>query len=304
MISIKSNTHDSDPPLPEGKKFEIGFFGTNVDDRGTSAVKVCQQRSISSHLMTYKDNDHFLDGVHCPQRAASALMRGKHSILIECTTLGVAEIIFLFLAAKREKIQNIYLIYAEPGEYSREKVQTLSNSTRYHLTGNRQFKGVHGVSLDLSLHHNGQAVFLLGYEDDRLAMLLTQQENLARFKKHAVLGVPAFEPGWELNSFSNHASRLSTEQYEIHFSAANSVTRCLETLKSIHKGSGSTDSPTIIAPIGTKPHCIAAAAFLCFVCGNQEGGLIYDHPDKPVGRSRSIRRWHIFHMNICYPVNQ
>ncbi|MBK4737358.1 hypothetical protein [Noviherbaspirillum pedocola] len=298
MITIKTNTHSTTPLLSADKMFEIGFYGVDVDDRGASAVKLCQQRSVSSHLMTYVANDHFIDGNPCPQKAICAYMRGKNEILIECTTLGVAEIIFLFLAAKREKIRDIYLIYAEPGEYTRESRQTLSESTRFHLTGDRQFKGVHGVSLDLSLHSSGRAVFLLGYEDDRLAMLLTQQENLARFKKHAVFGVPAFEPGWELNSFSNHASRLTTEEFEIHYAAANSVTHCMDTLTNIHKVSGSIDSPTIIAPIGTKPHAIAAAAFLCFVCGSQEGGLIYDHPEKPAGRSRALRRWHVFHLNV------
>jgi hypothetical protein len=225
-------------------------------------------------------------------------MRGAKNILIDCTTLGVVEIIFILRAARREKVRDLSLLYAEPGEYTREEKEGLATATRFSLTRDRQFSAVHGVSLDLSLYPKGQAIFFLGYEEDRLAMLLTQQENLAQFERYAIFGVPAFEAGWELNSFANHASSITSKAFQVHYAGANSVSDSYQKIEEIYSRKTSPEIPTVIAPIGTKPHAIATALFLCEKSAHGETALIYDHPQKRDGRSRKLRRWHLYEVAL------
>lgn len=295
---IKTRSSQTDPDFGRIEKFPISFFGVSVDDRGKAAISVCQKQAATSHCLTYRQNSYFADSTSIDLGKLCTKLRSKKSILIDCTTLGVVEIIFILRAARKENIKSLYLLYAEPGEYARDDKEGLSTATRFNLTGDRQFSGVHGVALDLSLYEEGQVVFLLGYEEDRLAMLLTQQENLIKFDKYAIFGVPAFSAGWELNSFANHASGMTNETYHVHYAGANSVTDCYHKLLEIFKQKGGSDIPTVIAPIGTKPHAIAAALFLCNHAEHNGAGLIYDHPQKKDGRSRLLRRWHVYDVTL------
>ncbi|NVD74572.1 hypothetical protein HUX88_29230 [Duganella sp. BJB1802] len=295
---IKTRSSQTDPDFGRVEEFPISFFGVPVDDRGKAAISVCEQQASTSHCLTYRQNSYFADNTSIDLGKLCTKLRSKKSILIDCTTLGVVEIIFILRAARKENIKNLCLLYAEPGEYARDDKEGMSTATRFNLTGDRQFSGVHGVALDLSLYEEGQVVFLLGYEEDRLAMLLTQQENLIKFDKYAIFGVPAFSAGWELNSFANHASGMANETYHVHYAGANSVTDCYYKLLEIFKQKGGSDIPTVIAPIGTKPHAIAAALFLCNHAEHNGAGLIYDHPQKKDGRSRLLRRWHVYDVTL------
>lgn len=297
-MRIKTRSSPVTPDFGGPGQFPIAFFGVPVDDRGKVAIGVCQQRTSISYCLTYLQNSYFANGTSIDLGKLCTQLRGKKSILLDCTTLGVVEIIFILRAARKENIENLCLLYAEPGEYAREDKEGLSMATRFNLTGDRHFSGVHGVALDLSLYEAGQVVFLLGYEEDRLAMLLTQQENIIKFDKYAVFGVPAFSAGWELNSFANHASGMTNETYYVHYAGASSVTDCYYKLLEIFKQKGGSDIPTVIAPIGTKPHAIAAALFLCTHADHNAAGLIYDHPQKKDGRSRDLRRWHVYDVTL------
>lgn len=298
MIALKTHSFNSLPNIGITEKLTVAFCGVSVDERGEQAISLCNSRANQNYCLTYRRNDYFLNGQATNLGALRVLIRDAKNILIECTTLGIVEIIFLIRAARKENIRQLSLLYAEPVEYSREGKDSLATATRFNLTGSRQFSGVHGVSIDLAMYDEGQVIFMLGYEDDRLAMLLTQQENLARFAKHALFGVPAFEPGWELNSFANHAGRIASEEFEIHYAGANSVATNYAKLTEIQERKGGADIPMVIAPIGTKPQAIAAALFLCTHAEHNEAALIYDHPEKKAGRSRALRRWHLYEVSL------
>ncbi|MFM0565642.1 hypothetical protein [Paraburkholderia sediminicola] len=296
MIHIKSLSSDDEASLSPALKFDIAFFGTAVDERGNKSVGFCQTRATTSHQLLYhpSDNEYTLDGLSTNIAALKIRIRSSATVLVECTTLGIVEIILVLRAARKEGISRVYFLYTEPGEYSRDPNQDIARATQFNLTGGRNFSAAHGVVVDLSLYDHAQIVFMLGYEDDRMAMLLTQQENLAPFEKHVIFGVPAFEAGWELNGFANHAGKLAADNFHLHYAAANSVSATYRALERIHSQIGESDNPVVIAPIGTKPHAIAAAIFLCVYCERNESGMIYDHPERKTGRSRDVRRWHLY----------
>jgi hypothetical protein len=293
-MRLKTRSFSSHPDLGANGKYQLSFYGDPLDDRGRQAVALCQSEAAKNYRLTYNQNSYFVDGRSLDLGRLGVLVRGAKNILIDCTTLGVVEIIYILRAARIESVRDLSLLYAEPGEYAREEKEGLAAATRFNLTKDRQFSAVHGVSLDLSLHLKGQAIFMLGYEEDRLAMLLTQQENLAQFDRHAIFGVPAFEAGWELNSFANHASSISNDEFNVHYAGANSVTDSYQKLLEIYGRKTSPDIPTVIAPIGTKPHAIAAALFICERSQHGSTALIYDHPQKKDGHSRLLRRWHLY----------
>lgn len=299
-MRVKTRSFAIDPDLEANGKYQLSFYGDALDDRGRRAVTLCQSRAPKSYCLTYSRNSYFLDGKSVDLGRLGVLMRGAKNLLIDCTTLGVVEIIYLLRAARNESVRDLSLLYAEPGEYAREEKEGLAAATRFNLTKDRQFSAVHGVSRDLSLDEKGQAIFMLGYEEDRLAMLLTQQEDLAQFELYAIFGVPAFEAGWELNSFANHAGNISNDEFNVHYAGANSVTDSYRKLLEIHDRKSSSDIPTVIAPIGTKPHAIAAALFICEHSQYNSTALIYDHPQKKDGRSRLLRRWHLYEVNLMH----
>ena len=127
-----------------------------------------------------------------------------------------------------------------------------------------------------------------------------QELSMADWIKYAVIGVPGFAPGWEINTLANNIDELDTQQFcSIQYCAASSVSSALDLLRRIHK-EGNRDTPhTVVAPMGTKPHGIAAAIFLVENSGFQESSLLYDHPLRARGRTTEVRRWHLFRIDLC-----
>jgi hypothetical protein len=67
----------------------------------------------------------------------------------------------------------------------------------------------------------------------------------------------------------------------------------LELLEEMYPGKG--DSPFFVAPIGTKPHAIAAALFAGW---HDDVGLLYDHPKPRSGRSTRLGKIHLFEVLV------
>jgi hypothetical protein len=107
-----------------------------------------------------------------------------------------------------------------------------------------------------------------------------------------VLGVPAFKPGWEMNTFANniHVIKQFHISGGVHFCGAENPAAAFEVLEGIYSELDAGER-MYIAPIGTKPHGIGAALY---AVQNPQVGVLYDHPARRANRSTDLARWHLF----------
>lgn len=283
-------------------RWPIAFVGTSLDSRGKQAVQIASKYSDRTVACEYHcDSPRSLKvggTIHTHGELVKAFDAQHDSIVLETTTLDLVEILWLLRAAKDRGIRTVDLLYAEPIRYQRER-STIGDAWKrdFSLSVNRRFEGVPGFITnfsDLSSKDTTLVVFL-GFEGPRLAQACEQNEQLAAWEKIAVVGVPAYAPGWEMNSLANNAATLDNlHPLDIRYCAASSVTGALEILRGAHKP----DRCTVVAPFGTKPHSIAAALFLIDHCQFQQATLIWDHPVNSINRSDEVRRWHVFRIRL------
>ena len=113
-----------------------------------------------------------------------------------------------------------------------------------------------------------------------------------------VFGIPAFQPGWELNSIVPHLELI--ENCNVQYCAANDPSSAYDALE-VTRTSLSIGNRMFVAPIGTKP-CGVAAAIFASVYPNQVG-LLYDHRKKKEKRSKGVSVWHRYSIKIVGELN-
>lgn len=111
-------------------------------------------------------------------------------------------------------------------------------------------------------------------------------------KSAVVFGVPAFKPGWEMDAIANNIGVIREQNIRggVCFCGAENPAAVIELLSDFLEGLDPNER-LFIAPIGTKPHGIAAALF---VAQHPNVRIIYDHPRRTDGRSNKIAHWHLF----------
>jgi hypothetical protein len=218
----------------------------------------------------------------------------RRSVLIETTSLNFPEMLFACRAALEIGVSRLGFIYAEPGEYSGSHDQDEMQRREFQLSDEVVgYQAIPGAAVVLDETRSQKSVFFLGYEGERLDQAF-ENLNLNADRCSVVFGVPAFKPGWEMNSFANNARVLRERGVGggVSFCAANSPTSAIRLLEHC-LGECSDASDLVVSPIGTKPHGIATALFASV---HQTIGVAYDHPRKKEGRSRRIHRWHFFEL--------
>jgi hypothetical protein len=296
MNKIKMTSFERLENLDSSKNWDICFVGNACDERGKAIKEYLTPRCAKILSVIYDPSGggtlKMDDAVATFRHIQIAVSQAK-TVLVESTTLGVTEILFLLKKLLEIPSIELELIYLEPYEYTENKNKNLLNSREFSLGNNNQYAGVKKFSCDLQLYSSGDAVFLLGFEGARLAQAL-EQNSLQAWQKHAVFGVPSFEAGWEMNAFANNINHIASEKFtSIRFSGASNILDTLMQLEEIHK-SKNNDEPTIIIPIGTKPMSIAAAIFLCMESKCQDSGILFDHPVKNYNRTLEIRCCHLY----------
>lgn len=159
------------------------------------------------------------------------------------------------------------------------------------------FSGVPGSVIVLRDENPNKAVFLVGYEGQRLDQAL-EQLNIRPSRTSVILGVPAFQPGWEMDSFANNLSVIKERDIkgDILFAGAENISAAFNSIEEIYKSCDRIKGERLlIIPIGTKPHGIAAALF---ACKHKDVGLVYDYPQLKEKRSSKVSKWHLFNVNF------
>lgn len=296
---IETHTHDdSAAPTATSGAWQMGIIGEDgeLDARSKAACAYVSSCATTTHKLRFDISEHKnelrLNDLVLRVPALKARLFGVKSLLVEASSLSFPEILYVMLAAIHARIPKLRFVYVEPKEYRREVKGRLCDQRNFELSDNRRFQSIPGFQTNLSEIEAGQAVFFLGFEGSRLGQALEQQEMLRGWDKHAVFGVPAFSPGWEIDAMANNVQYLGKGD-QVKYAAAASADaayRLLSALLEQDKG----ERPILVAPLGTKPHAIGAALFLIENESMDRALLLYDHPTRSSARSKEVRRWHFF----------
>jgi hypothetical protein len=298
-FGIATRTHDDPtPPADQLEAWRIAVIGEDgdLDERSKAACAYVRAHAAATLMVRFDigggKNELRLDGNAIRLSALKARFSGAESVLVEATSLRFPEILYVMLAAINAQVKRLRLVYVEPREYRRNIEGRLCDHRDFDLSDNRRFQSIPNFQTNLSETERGQAVFFLGYEGARLGQALEQAEVLRGWNKHAVFGVPAFAPGWEIDAMANNIQYL-VEKDQIKYASAASADAAYVLLSALLE-QDKEDRPILVAPLGTKPHAIGAALFLIENESMDRALLLYDHPTRSAGRSMMIRRWHFF----------
>jgi hypothetical protein len=271
------------------------IIGEAIDPRGTAAIDFARANAKSVHTFRYNpkkllvefDGESF--SAEEPERAFASV--GNSPTLLETTTLGFVEILLCCRALKQTKLHSVTLVYAEPQNYYRPRRSQIVHRRDFELSDEvEEFAGVPGNTLLLLPDRPLKVVIFVGFEGQRLNRFL-EQTGLSPSKCEFVFGVPAFHPGWEMDAFANNFRVLKGEQMagKIHFCGAQNPVSAYDALARIY---GSCNGERVsVTPIGTKPHGIGSALFLC---EHSDVGVVYDNPKRKKERTDKIGTWHLF----------
>lgn len=298
-FSSNGPAHGFDP-----LKWQLAFHGSDIDARTKAAISLVTGGSNESLRVQFTPSqpDRLqVNDTRSTIRDITAKMAGKPDVVLEATSLGTVEILFLLRAAREANLHHVDCLYVEPQEYAQDAFLDTSWSRDFSLSESRRLEGVRGFGQKLSeiSAQDARLVVFLGYEAARLAQACEQEEAIVSWNKYAVFGVPGFAPGWEMNAMANNVDALERYKFgSVRYCAASSVCGAFDLLESIHAEGRSDSSCTVVAPFGTKPHGIATAMFLIKNSSFQRSSLIYDHPEKARNRTTEVRRWHRYRIEL------
>ncbi|WP_157275050.1 hypothetical protein [Dechloromonas agitata] len=274
------------------------FHGHAVDEREESAIQLGGDAVVrrvkvayDSQTMTLKIGDGDVGADDCCE------LFGKYisdaNIVLEATSMDFSELLCTIRALIELGVSRFQVLYLEPQDYSRSNHGNDLFALSELIVGYRPIP--HAV-VDLSSDDVEAGVFFLGYEPERLERALEEYQMIGSKEIKVVFGVPAFKPGWELNSIVPHLSILNDKSsFQVAYCAANdpgSAFDCLEeTRLSLQMG-----NRMFVAPIGTKPCGIASAIFASLF--PDQVGVLYDHPKKKEERSKGVSVGHRYVVSI------
>jgi hypothetical protein len=208
-------------------------------------------------------------------------------VVLDITSLQQTAIMCLVAFLLKECVGELFAVYAEPEHYDRPKEGegfrlALRFASNESVPGfSRQRRG-----------NEQTLVGFLGFDADRLGRILEERESIQRLIP--VLGFPPYRPGWNLMSLES-AGRIikEFESYsDIESCPAFSVIEALSVLRRI--SSQDANKSLVIAPLGTRPHTLAAAIF---ATQNRDVRLAYDHPVESPQRAKGVGLAHVYHLS-------
>jgi hypothetical protein len=287
-------------------RWDLAFVGDDLDERSRAAIALVNSAAKEAHQAEFTvEQPHRLRvGANLLGPKELAKLVGKaRSLVLETTTLGTVEVLQLLRAAQDAKLEGVDCLYVEPKDYEKDTFLESSWSRDFSLSDSHRVAGVPPfLPMQAQLaDRNVRLVAMLGYESSRLAGIFEQDPEMVVWRKFAVVGVPGYSPGWEQNALANNVDALYTHQFHpVRYCSASSVSGAYDLLTQIHAEGNDENPHTTVAPLGTKPHGIAAAMFLVDHSSYQQASLLYDHPIRTKGRSSKVRRWHLYRIDLTH----
>ncbi len=272
------------------------IVGKQVDARGGLAIGALRELGFQPEVLTYDPVDLEIEwgGARWPVDDFADLVASRNvsEVVLEATTLSFAELFVAAHAAWEAGVPRIVFLYVEPKEYTKPPATSGADRRDFDLSAEViGFKAIPGRAPFLDGVQEQRGVFLAGFEGGRLERAFETLNIIAR-DSSVVFGVPAYTPGWEMNSFSNIVPVIEDRHIDggVFFCPADNPVSIIELLTAEYRSKPS-NAVFFVAPLGTKPHGIGA---LLFALGQEDVGLIYDHPKPKDGRTAKSLTWHIF----------
>lgn len=221
--------------------------------------------SMSNFLSLLKATTLYLDASGLNNRICAALLNNAFSIF---STLNISD---------------IKVIYAEPETY---KVVQFSTEGIFHDLS-ESIDGIEplpGFASIIPYDENDTClVALLGFEGGRFVYILEHVESSSVFP---VIGVPGFRAEYPFVAYWGNRRPLEDRDIwsNIRYASANSISDIYTLLTKFLKSSPS--GRIKVAPIGTKPHAIAAILFA--IKNPLKVELIYDNPKRVKKRTEGV----------------
>lgn len=281
----------------EWKPWDLVLHGKAIDDRGFAVLGSVRNHADEMTEVTY---DPFrlevaLGTVHVAADDLAESLRttkGK-SVLIEATTLGLAEIVLICKALRDVRQESFDIVYLEPREYERKLRHPLLKRRDFELSSEVPgYRAIPGSAVLLGDRKKVRSVFFLGFEEARLRRAFEELQMLSPAIATVAFGVPAFAAGWEMDAMANNISVIREQNLRggVHFCGAENPLAVFELLSEIHRGLEKGER-LVLAPIGTKPHGIGVALF---AAAHPDVGILYDHPLRAPKRTKNLGHWHLF----------
>ena len=274
------------------KKGSLYLFGHDCEERSHACADLIKvkQPDVTVLELEYVDKDkmHIVGSIDPDipigsQKAIMELIRNYKYIYIDVTGMNVRIAAALLLRIDSTNTE-IHVVYAEPHKYHREQ---------YHKEGeDNEWAGVIDGIMPLPgfsnfADPNAEFIFcaFLGFEGGRFTHLLKEMQPMEELII-PVFGIPGFRVEYPYNAYWSNRKGLkdSDSSANVKFASANSIVDAYMLLNRIKKEND--NKKIIVAPIGTKPHTIAAIAFAVKNFNNVE--IVYDNPKKNESRSEGI----------------
>ena len=278
-------------------RWDVAIVGKPVDDRGEAAIDFLKKNTDELFFIDYDSKEFRLDidgtSTNAEEVASFLAEFPNKSVALETSTLGFVEILLCCRELKNLGIRDLEFLYVEPRSYHSPRRPQLLHKRDFELSDEvRGYRAIPGATVMLSDRDKQKGVFFLGYEESRFDMVLEDYQMIRPSDCIVVFGVPAFQPGWEMDSFANNIRVIRQRNIEggVFFCGAENPASTVDLLNILYGGLDQ-DEMLFIAPIGTKPNGIGVALF---ASTHDNIGILYDHPKRSQGRSNQVSRWHLF----------
>ncbi|WP_018623045.1 hypothetical protein [Spirosoma luteum] len=280
--------------------YDIAFVGEPIDDRGNAAINYINTNVASVIFLNYvpgefeiqiNDNQVPVDDLenNLPQLNDS-------NVLIDATTIGFVELLLLLQLLFDINNHNFSILYIEPASYSKRQRNSLLHFRDFDLSiQTKGYEAVPGHALTIDNEVHQKVVFLCGFEAERMDRVIEDSEIISKRCK-CIFGLPAFKPGWEMDSFANniHIMKAKDMMRDIDFCGATNPMAVFDKLSTTYQGLDE-DDQLFVVPLATKPMSIGACLFLASKPKNKVA-VLYDHPQKKTGRGIDVGKWHLYNI--------
>lgn len=287
-------------------QWDIAYIGKAIDKRGETSINFTTENSSLVYNFNYIPNSFQIQIQEKPYEIEDIHLHVESTIhvglkiLLDATTLNFAEILLLYNLFKKNDLTSIDILYIEPADYRRK--QKISFTTIDGLLHKRDFElseqiigyeAIPGFALTITREVTQKIVFICGFESERIDRLMEDSDVVSN-NCCCIFGVPAFSPGWEMDSFDNNIAIIKDRKISggVNFCGATNPLSVYDKLEEIYNGLED-DEQMFVVPLGTKPMGIGACIFL-LEKPRDKVAVLYDHPTVMKGRALEIANWHLY----------
>jgi len=224
------------------------------------------------------------DPVNCSAMLATLLAGYGKCIVLDITSMSTESLFMILRAFKEIEFDEIIAVYVQPLEYRLERNPALIPD--FVLSSEHSpicsIPGFMRISNDLKF----MVIVFLGFEGGRFQELREHLLTDGHTEIRPIMPLPSYFAGWHMNGLYQNLDTLKEAERirELRRVTAWDPFHALNVLESLYISS-SKQYQVVVAPLGTKPHTLAAALF---VLRHDDVNIMYDHPKVSKQRSMGV----------------